>query len=380
MRRLIASYTQFEIRLTNGITLAVHSNSFRYIRGRSLVACVFDEVAFWRDDSSATPDIEVYRAVLPSLMRMNGVLIGISTPYRKSGLLYDKYQKHFGQDDDDVLVVRGATTEFNPHISRAKINRAMAADPEAARSEWEAEFRSDLTALFDDQVIEDAIDYGRPLELPPRYGTRAKYFAFADASAGRSDAFALVLAHTEGAKEDPRVVVDVVRGRPPPFDPRIVAEEYAKLAQEYGCTQITGDNYAGEWVARAFADAFIKYEVCPWPKSQLYLEALPLFNRGAVSLPNQEPLLRELRLLERRVHRSGKDSVDHPRNGHDDLANATAGAIWVAVNQLHRPRMRQGAIAPSGFVTWKDEEPRQRLRIVRVSELEAIRQKEAGEW
>jgi hypothetical protein len=32
-------------------------------------------------------------------------------------------------------------------------------------------------------------------------------------------------------------------------------------------------------------------------------------------------LLRELRLLERRTHRSGKDSVDHGRSGHDDLAN-----------------------------------------------------------
>jgi hypothetical protein len=42
----------------------VHSNSFRTVRGRTLVATVFDEVSFWKDETSATPDIEMYRAVL----------------------------------------------------------------------------------------------------------------------------------------------------------------------------------------------------------------------------------------------------------------------------------------------------------------------------
>jgi hypothetical protein len=38
-------------------------------------------------------------------------------------------------------------------------------------------------------------------------------------------------------------------------------------------------------------------------------------------------LLRELRLLERVVHRGGRDSVDHPRNGHDDFANSCCGCL-----------------------------------------------------
>jgi hypothetical protein len=39
------------------------------------------------------------------------------------------------------------------------------------------------------------------------------------------------------------------------------------------------------------------------------------------AIPDHPRLLRELRLLERRTHRSGKDSVDHGRVGHDDSAN-----------------------------------------------------------
>jgi hypothetical protein len=41
--------------------------------------------------------------------------------------------------------------------------------------------------------------------------------------------------------------------------------------------------------------------------------------------------LRELRLLERRRHRSGKDTIDHGRSGHDDLANSLAGCATIAV-------------------------------------------------
>ena len=100
LRQEVAEIRAHEIRLHNGIIIAVHSNSFRTVRGRTLVACIFDEAAFWRDESSATPDIETYRAVLPSLATTDGMLVGISTPYRKLGLLHQKHRDHFGVEGD----------------------------------------------------------------------------------------------------------------------------------------------------------------------------------------------------------------------------------------------------------------------------------------
>jgi hypothetical protein len=77
-------------------------------------------------------------------------------------------------------------------------------------------------------------------------------------------------------------------------------------------------------------------------------------------------LLRELRLLERRTHRSGKDSVDHGRSGHDDLANvvcacaaysatddrdrAYASLRWV-VSDDWRVRRTSGVMDPP-YPTW----------------------------
>jgi hypothetical protein len=320
---VIETTTADEIRLKSGIIIAVHSNSFRTVRGRTLLACIFDEVAFWRDETSAAPDIETYRAVLPALATTAGLLVGISSPYRRRGLLHDKHRDFFGKDDDDALIVQGSSRLFNPTLDEGVIDRARESDPEAAKSEWDGEFRSDLTALLEDALIDAAIERGRPLELPPR--PEFSHVAFIDASAGRHDAFCSGICHREGE----RVVADVIRGRRPPFDPSSVAAEFADLAKSYGCSSVVGDNYAGEWVARAFEAAGIAYRRAEQPKSVLYLEGLPFFTRGQISIPDYAPLIRELRLLERRVSRSGRDVVDHPIGGSDDHANVLFGAMWL---------------------------------------------------
>jgi hypothetical protein len=42
---------------------------------------------------------------------------------------------------------------------------------------------------------------------------------------------------------------------------------------------------------------------------------------------------RQLANLERRAHRSGRDTIDHPPNAHDDRANAVAGAVAIAMRR-----------------------------------------------
>lgn len=332
LRREVANVTQTEITLRNGIVIGVHSNSFRTIRGRTLVAVVFDEVAYWRDESSAIPDIETYRAVLPSLATTNGILIGISSPYRKIGLLYQKYRDHFGVDGDEVLVVQGPTKLFNPTISDQVIAAQMRDDPTSASSEWEAEFRTDISTFLDDELIDAAIEHGRPLELPPRPHP-AFYRAFTDASGGTGrDSYTLAIAH----KEAERYVIDLVRGTRPgqKFDPQQVTKEYAELLKQYRVSGVTGDAYAAQWVAGAWLDTGIVYTTSDIPKSAIYLECLPLFTRGLVGLPDHPTLVRELRLLERQTHRGGKDLVDHPRAQHDDYANACCGVLRTLSNYL----------------------------------------------
>jgi hypothetical protein len=362
LRQQIASVTANEIRLQGHLTVAVHPNSFRSVRGRTLICAILDESAFWRDENSALPDIEAYRAILPALASTNGLLVGISTPYRKSGLLYDKYKNHFGHDDAEVLVIRGDTRTFNPTIPAAVIDSAMADDPEAALAEWAAEFRTDLSAFLSEADVDRAIDPQRAAELPPQDGVR--YYAFVDVSGGRHDPFALAIGHRD---TDDRIVLDVIRAAQPPFDPHTVTGQYGALLRQYRLSNVTGDNFAAEWAASAFAAAKIRYQKCEWPKSKLYIEALPAFARGLVSLPDLKALRRELLLLERRTHVGGKDTVDHGRAGHDDMANCVAGLIHLA---QARPQRAVIGTFSFGYATPGQSQPdeRCRVRFVKVSE------------
>ena len=327
LRQLVQSETREEIKLSGNIAVGIHAASHRTVRGRTLAATVFDEAAFWRDETSAAPDLEIYRAILPALASTGGMLIGISSPYRQAGLLYQKHREHFGKDGDDVLVIQAPTSVLNPTLDVSIMDRARKSDPEAARSEWDAMFRADLAGLLADEWVDAAIDSSRPPELPPQRGNR--YVAFTDPSGGRKDRFTLCIGHADGGV----FVADVIRGRKPPFDPKDVVAEYAALCKEYGIREIHGDNYAGEWVSAAFEDAGLRYVRSELARSGLYLEAVPAFSREAVRIPDHAQLSRELRLLERRTSRTGRDSVDHPANGSDDYANALAGALWLGLRK-----------------------------------------------
>jgi len=103
LRQMLDDINSEEIKLKGNISISVHTNSFRTVRGRTLLAAIFDETAFWRDETSASPDVEVYRAVIPALATTGGMLIGISSPYRRVGLMYTKHRDYFGRDDAETL-------------------------------------------------------------------------------------------------------------------------------------------------------------------------------------------------------------------------------------------------------------------------------------
>lgn len=250
------------------------------------------------------------------------MLIGISTGYRRQGLLYQKYRDHFGVASADVLVVQGSTLQFNQTLEPNDIAAQRAADPSAATSEWDGGFRDDIASFLDDELIDGAVEHSRPLELPPQRGTF--YRAFVDASGGvGADAYTLAIGHKTGQ----HFIVDLVRGTSGRFDPQEVTKQYAAVLKEYRLRSVTGDHYAAEWVAGAWRGCNVSYMRSQLPKSAIYLETIPLFARGLIQLPDHPRLLRELRLLERRTHRSGRDAVDHPRGGHDDHANAVCGVL-----------------------------------------------------
>jgi hypothetical protein len=81
---------------------------------------------------------------------------------------------------------------------------------------------------------------------------------------------------------------------------------------------------ARAWPAERFREHGIDYRAAEKPKSHLYREFLPIANSNRAELLDHPRLVAQLCSLERRTARGGRDSIDHPPGGHDDVANAVA--------------------------------------------------------
>lgn len=327
LQKQVVSQTSGAIALKNGLTIAAYPCRPAAVRGLRARVVVLDELAFYRSSSTENlpVDVEMLRAVTPTLASTGGKLVILSSPYGSTGALFEIHRRHWGHDDSDTMVWVATAPEMNPTLPANYLRRMEIEDPEAYRSEVLGEFRTGVANLFDPDALAACVANRR--ENPPKQGVR--YTAFCDASSGRKDAFTAAIAHAE----DERVIVDVCRAWRNP-NPRAIVTEVADLAKRYECSTISGDRYSIGFVVDAFAEEHIRFEPSPLDRSGLYLSLLYLANAGTVELPNDEKLLRELRGLQRMRGSSGKDRVDHPRGQHDDLANACAGAAVLA--QEHR--------------------------------------------
>jgi hypothetical protein len=346
------------LRFDTGAAVEVHAADFKVLRGRSYALVLADEACFWESAESSNPDVEVFRAVKPGLATLDGRLVVLSSPYAQRGAAFWMFRKNWGRDESTTLVWKADSRTMNPSLSAELIADAMAEDPEAARAEWLAEWRSDLSDLFTPEALAACTAEGRT-ELPP--SQRYRHVGAIDAAGGSgADSFGFAVAHQE--RERGRVVLDVVREWRPPFDPLQVVSEIAALAKRYGVKVITGDRWAGGFVVEAFARERIVVQHSEATTSDLFLEMVPLVNANMVELLDAPRLLHQLASLQRSVRCGGRDRVDHRPTGHDDLAASAAGACVMAAAGLRRGGLRPVAVTLEKPVVEVVPAPPQKIR------------------
>jgi len=334
---LKAEPTQKLIELHNGITIEVRAVGDAKARGYTIVAALCDEIAFWStDENAATQDRKVIRSITPAMLNVKGaMLVMLSSPYARKGELFETHKRAFGKNEEvRTLVWQADTLSMRPTEDPDVLDKIRAGyeeDPESAKSEYGATFRSDLESLFARSVLEARCVDGIA-ERPYKAGYA--YMAFVDTSSGSGDGYALAIAHYEMRKfeltEESIPVLDFVKEWPSPFDPEAVTREAAEHCKRYGVRTVVGDAFAGNWPRDVFKKSGVGYEVSERFRNVLYLDFLPRVNGNRVELLDKEAhrkMLNQMANLERRMGRTGRDNVDHPAGHHDDIANAVAGVL-----------------------------------------------------
>ena len=286
------------------------------------------DVQSWADEDSANPDHDVLVALRAAMASVpEAMLIGLTSVYARRGEVWRMFEKHFGRNESaDILVVNGPTRTMNPTIDETVMARAYEDDPIAAAAAIGAAFRHDVETFLPLEAL-DAVRMPDRLEQPFQPEHRSTYVGFLDPAGGTGqDSMTMAIAHVE----KDRAILDCVREVRPPFSPEATVREFADDFKRYRLTQATSDRYAGSWPTEAFRKVGVTVKPSDRTRSEIYLAALPMVMSHQVELLDLPRLLTQLRSLERRKGRQGKDTVDAPPRQHEDVANSACGALVLA--------------------------------------------------
>lgn len=191
------------------ITSTFKSSVAKGLRGRGIICCTMDEIAFFEDNGTSGAD-EIYRAISPALKQFSpkdpkkkivplgpseAKMILISSPNAKEGFFFRQYQlaKTGDKASANILMIQAPTWEVNPTLSPQDYEDEYHKNPAAFFTEFGAEFSDRVRGWIENHAdLTNCIDINlRPLSrgLP-----KEPFFAGVDFGLIR-DGTAITLSH-----------------------------------------------------------------------------------------------------------------------------------------------------------------------------------------
>lgn len=336
------------LRLTNGVVIQCFPSTSTSMRGYSICTAILDEVAYFPLEGQADSDVQIQDSIFRGMINFDHTkLLKISTPWMKSGVLFQDYESSYGKDDPDLFVWQASSQLMNPSLRTSVLDRMRRRNPAMAAREFDAIFTDDLQAFLPQPWIDAAV-------MKNRFGTapnpQFSYLGAIDPTSAGSDTFTLAIGHAEQHGEDLVVIQDYLKGWTRPRSGTLnleetVVREIAQVCREYGVTMLISDRHAKGWVQQAFARHGIEvisdddtYDGITVPdKSACYQELELALSQGRVKILDHGDTIRQLKLLEKSARPGGKVVIDHPRNTHDDFSNVLALLVHTILEACAQP-------------------------------------------
>lgn len=337
-------------------------------RGRSLLGALLDETAFFRDETTgAVNDAAIFRALAPRVIE-GGQLVIQSTPWARTGLLYDLWAENYGRPMGALVSHAPTAILRSDEKILAYVAREYARDPENARIEFGAEFgAASATTWLDPEALEAAVGPAGAIAPGDAVG------AGGDLGFARNSS-ALVV-----ARQGPDGLIDLplVEERRPapgvPLRPSEVCGEFAGLLRGAGARSLVADRHYQETIREALSGVGLLLEEPPAP-DEAWALVREMLRSGRLRLPQHPLLMAQLKAVRGKLGSGGTVRIElasTPDGRHGDLAAAAALAIWAVVRRPHRIPVAVAA---------EDRERAERLARWREGRQREREQKEAGAW
>lgn len=319
-------------------------------RGPSLVGVVFDESAYFRSEGAIINDQEIFRGVMPRLVRGGQALV-VSSPWLQEGLLFEMFTQNYNAPHN-ALAIHAPTRlmRANDPGLLADIDADAELDPEYDGREYRAEFESTgSSSFFDGTAIDAAVS---PTLAVPRRSSGGQIAICADAGFKRDASSCVVVERGSNGMLTVLHIDELLPQRNRALVPSEVIGRWAQIAKSYGVYEVSTDQYYAESTKEILAGHGIRLRSVPGGntgKVSCY-EALRLaLNEQRLLLPDHSRLLRQLREVTAKPIAGGGTSISSPRRhgSHGDIVSALAPAVHrlttgrgVAVRSL---RVREGS-------------------------------------
>lgn len=344
LERLMVNDTaqMIQLRRTDGRMVKVeafaaskHGNN---IRGRDIMAFIFDEAEFLTSNGDgerdfAVNDEDIFRALKPRLMP-GGKGMLISTPWPIETLMGRMFEHNWTKPDTGVAIKAPTTSvRDEPHIIEL-VNEEVRNDPENARREFFCELEGVVGGeFFDSNALSLAIE---PTLIYPGRRTPDYPVAVGCDLGFTRDSSALAVVEFTG-KFFNTLFLEEIRPKPGvPLKPSEVIKLFAEKAKQYSVAGVIADVYYRESLKEQLQEHNLSVWAAPEGssgKAQVFQRTRAVLHEGLVKLPDNQMgrrLVAQAKLVTSKPAPGGTTTIRVPRKigmGHGDLVSAWTLAV-----------------------------------------------------
>lgn len=317
------------------VRLRTNAASSKSSRGSACPVIILDEIAFFGSDINAKEtDEEIVRAIKPSMLQFSkqAMMIKLSSPNIKQGILYETYKKR-AELPDDYLILKAPSWVFNNRLPKEEFEKEEKVDPENFNREFRANFTDSISTFIMPEAIDRAVQKGVKFIPPEDKTVDITYHAAIDA-AFKSDRFTFSLV---GAKEG-RITQYLVHAwegsKTKPIEAHEIAKFLSQVVKEFGLNKIFADQFAFQPLKEIFAKFNVVLEEMTFTntyKKKIYYNLKNLIHSNTLDLLDHEMTQTELKQLQVEQSSTGTIKIGHPVGGHDDFADSLAVSCYEAM-------------------------------------------------
>jgi hypothetical protein len=323
------------------VQIKVGAASKKTTRGIAACAVICDEISFWgTDEKFAETDVDILRAVKPAQAQFKDkfLLIKLSSPGIKQGVLYDEYQKRF-ELPESYAVFKAPSWVWNPSkFTEGFLRTELDLDPTGFASEYRGDFVDSLSDFISPESLDATILKGKTFLTPEAKGEDAVYTAAIDA-AFKGDRFAFTVMGQHGARIKQYVMNTWQGTRKDPVKSREVAQYISTVCKEFGISRVHADQYAFQPLKEIFEQYGVNLIETPFTntfKKQIYYNLKQMIHNLKIDLLDNHINISEIKQLKVEQTSTGLVRIGHPPGGHDDCADVTAISTYILAMNMNK--------------------------------------------